>query len=110
MPAMRMFQRVAVVVSVVVGLIALFPIGNRAAAQSLPAGPAPARQVVAEAVRRAQIEKKTVLIEFGASWCKWCTNFQNFVHSPQVGATIADNYVVANLDVLEEPEKKSLEN
>lgn len=112
MPTMGMLRRVATRPTIVVGLAAVLLAGSPAAtrAQRSPAGPEPARQVVAAAVRRAQAEKKVVLIEFGASWCKWCTNFQNFVHSPQVGATIAENYVIANLDVLEEPEKKSLEN
>jgi hypothetical protein len=70
-----------------------------------------AETVVNDAVGRARAEGKIVLIEFGASWCKWCANFQSFVHSTEVGAIIADNYVVANLVVREDdPEKKRLEH
>jgi thiol:disulfide interchange protein len=109
---MRFLERAAIRPAVAAGLATVLLASSPSAtrAQGPPTTPAPARQVVAEAVRRARAENKVVLIEFGASWCKWCTHFQNFVHSPQVGATIVDNYVIANLDVLEEPEKKALEN
>jgi thioredoxin-related protein len=73
--------------------------------------PPRAETVVREAVEQARAEGKIVLIEFGASWCKWCTNFQNFVQSAEVGGIIADNYVVAKLVVREEDEdKKRLEH
>ena len=79
-------------------------------APAAPAAPEAARSVVAAAVNQAAAQQKIVLIEFGASWCKWCTNFQTFVHSNEVGAIIADNYVVTNLVVLEEDEKQVLEH
>jgi thiol:disulfide interchange protein len=112
MVVMRILAPAVIRPTIVAGLATvLFACGPSATeAPNPPATPATAQQVIAEAVSRAQAEQKVVLIEFGASWCKWCTNFQRFVHAPQVGATMADNYVVANLDVLEEPEKKSLEN
>lgn len=78
---------------------------------SAAAMPPRAETVVSDAVNKARAEGKIVLIEFGASWCKWCTNFQNFVQSAEVGSLIADNYVVANLVVKEEEvEKKRLEH
>ncbi len=83
------------------------------AGRSVPAAdglPPAARAVVDDAVRRARAEDKVVLIEFGASWCKWCTNFQNFVQSEEVGSLIASNYVVANLVVKEDEDKKALEH
>jgi thiol:disulfide interchange protein len=72
--------------------------------------PPAARTVVDDAVRRARADGKIVLIEFGASWCKWCTNFQNFVDSKEVGHLVAANYVVANLVVREDDDKKALEH
>ena len=75
-----------------------------------PRGPPQATAVVAHAVCRAKAEQKVVLIEFGASWCKWCTSFQNFVHSREVGAIIDENYIVTNLVVQEAEGKKALEN
>lgn len=74
------------------------------------AAPAPARTVVAEAVKRAASEKKVVLVEFGASWCVWCRSFDAFVHAPETARTIAANFVVVNLTVDERDDKKALEN
>jgi thiol:disulfide interchange protein len=70
-----------------------------------------ADSLVAAAVKKAEAEKKTVLIEFGASWCVWCRNFENFVKAPDAGPIITANFVVVNLTVQEEGEdKKALEN
>ena len=78
--------------------------------ETVAATPAAASEVVAGAVRNAIVENKTVLIEFGASWCTWCTNFQNFVHSPDAGRVMADNFVVVNLVVREAEDKRALEH
>ena len=72
--------------------------------------PPAAQDVVADAVRQARAGGKAVLIEFGASWCTWCTNFQNFVHSPDAGRVITDNFVVETLVVREDDDKKALEH
>jgi thiol:disulfide interchange protein len=80
-------------------------------AQSLAAQtPPPAADVVAAAVKRAQAENKSVLIEFGASWCTWCRNFEAFVRSPDAGPILAKNFVVVNLVVRERDDKTSLEH
>lgn len=86
------------------------PRSSNAGVQSAVQTPESAQAVIARAVAEAAGSKKIVLIEFGASWCKWCTNFQNFVHSKDAGPVMADNYVVTNLVVLEEGKKKALEN
>src|SRR5262245_45721287 len=44
--------------------------------------PASAQSIVDGALARARAESKAVLIEFGASWCTWCRNFEAFVKSP----------------------------
>jgi uncharacterized damage-inducible protein DinB len=86
------------------------PASGVPAAADAPSVPR-AEAVVNDAVSRAGAEGKIVLIEFGASWCKWCANFERFVQSAEVGAIVADNYVVANLVVREDdPEKKKLEH
>lgn len=69
----------------------------------------PADALVSEAVARARAEHKTVLIEFGASWCSWCKRFEAFVTGPDVGAIVQGNYVIVNLTVRERAEKKALE-
>lgn len=80
-----------------------------AAGRAAPA-PAPASAVVAGAVTTAKSSGRHVLIEFGASWCVWCRNFQAFVQSPDAGPVIAANFVVVNLVVRESDDKKALEN
>ncbi len=73
--------------------------------------PASASLVVANALREAEAADKAVLIEFGASWCKWCANFQAFIHSQEAGPIIDANYVVVNLTVYERDEEaRALEN
>lgn len=67
--------------------------------------------VVSQALAKATGQNKTVLIEFGASWCVWCKRFQEYVSAPQVRDIIQAHYVIVNLTVDEEtPEKKLLEN
>jgi len=80
-----------------------------AVAQSVPA-PAPAKTLVEGALSAARAANKIVLIEFGASWCTWCRNFDAFVHAPEVANIVSANYVVANLVVQERDDKKALEN
>jgi thiol:disulfide interchange protein len=74
------------------------------------AAPPPADIVVGSAVKKARAEGKTVLIEFGASWCVWCRRFDAFVKAPDTAPIIAANYVVVNLTVLEHDDKKALEH
>jgi thiol:disulfide interchange protein len=71
---------------------------------------ASAEVIVDEAVKRAKTEKNAVLIEFGASWCTWCRDFEQFVKSPDAGPVLASQFVVTNLTVRERDEKKGLEN
>jgi uncharacterized protein YyaL (SSP411 family) len=76
----------------------------------IAAAPPSADTVVAKAVARAAAENKTVLIEFGASWCTWCRSFEAFVKAPDAGPVVAAHYVVVNLTVHEREDRTSLEN
>jgi thioredoxin-related protein len=72
--------------------------------------PPPAREVVAAAVERARAERKAVLIEFGASWCTWCRNFDAFVKAPDAGPVLSEHFVIVNLIVRERDGKQTLEH
>ena len=80
--------------------------GGSALAQTPP----PASEVVAAALARARAERKAVLIEFGASWCTWCRNFEAFVKSEDAGPVLARHFVIVNLTVRERDDKKKLEH
>jgi thiol:disulfide interchange protein len=80
------------------------------AAEVSASSPPPAAIVVSNALQTAAAGNKTVLIEFGASWCSWCRRFDAFVHSPDASSIVAANYVVVNLVVQERDDKKRLEH
>jgi thiol:disulfide interchange protein len=92
-----------------VGLAVLALAAGEALAQQVPTPP-PADRVVEDAVALARATNRTVLIEFGASWCQWCRSFEAFVTAPDTGPIVADNYVVINLVVHEHPDKVALEH
>ncbi len=87
-------------------MVWLLSAGGIATAQT----PQPASEVVSAAVARARAENKVVLIEFGASWCTWCKNFEAFVHSADAGPVLARQFVVVNLIVRERDGKQVLEH
>ncbi len=72
--------------------------------------PPPAQELLAAAIKTAEVENKNVLVHFGASWCGWCKRLDAFLVSPEFGKLIADNYVLLSLTVQESPDKKLLEN
>jgi thiol:disulfide interchange protein len=97
-------------------LLALGIIGSLAgavAAQHGPASsdpPAPAADLIDAAVKRAQVERKTVWVDFGASWCGWCRKLEAFLDAPEVKDIIQKQYLIVPLTVMESESKKSLEN
>jgi len=93
---------------VAVLVIAIAAIVGLSGARSL-AAPQTADALISAAVATANADSKTVLIEFGASWCSWCKRFQAFVTGPEVGRIVRSQYVVVNLTVRERAEKKALE-
>lgn len=102
----RLFPVVALLAAVASLVVLLVPVVRATPQATSPA----ADVVVAEAVARARATGKTVLIEFGASWCIWCRSFEAFVHAPDSGPIVAAHYVATNLVVRERDEKQALEH
>jgi thiol:disulfide interchange protein len=99
-----------VIASCVVLFVLMLTPGHALLAQTPNAIAPRADALMSAALKRAQAERKIVLIEFGASWCVWCRTFETFVHAPEIKQIIADNYVLVNLTVQERDDKKALEN
>ena len=71
----------------------------------------PASEVVLkDAYVKAAKENKKVMLIFHASWCGWCKKMEASLNDPLVKKMFDDNYVIATLDVMEQPAKKDLEN
>lgn len=50
-------------------------------------------------IRSAKEQKKHVLIQAGGNWCKWCIEFERFVHAdPKIDSVIRSAYVVYHLN------------
>ena len=69
-----------------------------------------ATEIVEAALKKAQIEKKNVLIDFGASWCPWCRKTDTLFNESPFAKKIQSGYVIAHITVRERPEKAALEN
>ncbi len=99
---------VALIWAIALGAFTVMPLLAQTDSKSSP--PAPAQELLDSAVITAKAENKSVLVHFDASWCGWCKRLNSFLHSPEVGKLIADNYVLVRLTVEESPGKKELEN
>jgi thiol-disulfide isomerase/thioredoxin len=66
--------------------------------------------VLTQAYAQAAKENKKVILIFHASWCGWCKKMDASLNDPSIKPLFDNNYVIIHLDVLEQPEKKSLEN
>ncbi|GAB3926461.1 thioredoxin family protein [Mucilaginibacter myungsuensis] len=89
----------------ILGLMLLFTAGAFAQTE-MPT----AESVLKKAYAQASKEKKKVMVIFHASWCGWCKKMDASMAEPALSKFFTDNYVIAHLDVLEQPEKKNLEN
>ncbi|TSD66927.1 DUF255 domain-containing protein [Inquilinus sp. KBS0705] len=66
--------------------------------------------VLNKAYAQAAKENKKVILIFHASWCGWCKKMDASINDAALKPLFDANYVIAHLDVLEQPEKKNLEN
>jgi thiol-disulfide isomerase/thioredoxin len=67
-------------------------------------------KILADAYKIAASEKKNVMIVFHASWCGWCKKFDASVNDPSCKEYFDKSFVIRHLDILEQGEKKKLEN
>lgn len=72
--------------------------------------PKPAAEVLAGSYAKAKAEKKNVFLIFHASWCGWCKRMDAFMEMKEFKPIFDKYYVITHLDVLEQPDKKNLEN
>ncbi|GAA4336464.1 hypothetical protein GCM10023149_45280 [Mucilaginibacter gynuensis] len=80
-----------------------------AACSTKPAKPS-ANDVMKQAYAQATKENKNVIIVFQSSTREWCKKFEASINDESVKKLIDDNYVVVYLDLMEDPNKKELEN
>jgi thiol-disulfide isomerase/thioredoxin len=66
--------------------------------------------VLNNAYAQAAKENKKVILILHASWCGWCKKMEASLNDPTCKKMFDDNYVIAYLDVLENPGKENLQN
>lgn len=92
---------------VALGALALLPVaGLRADPEYPKMGPdifdvrADGSAQIADALARATVEKKRVILDFGANWCIWCHRLHHtFETDPGVSRALDKGYIVVMIDV-----------
>ncbi len=77
---------------------------------ALAGPPVNARLLLKHAQAEAKRQNKNVFVTFHASWCGWCHKLDAFMNDKQFKPVFDRNYVIVNIDVLEQPDKKMIEN
>ena len=88
------------------GVVGTSPVTARTDTKPKPS----AQELLNAAIKNATAENKAVMVRFSASWCGWCKRLDAFLHSPEVGKLMTENYILVELTVQERGEKKALEN
>jgi thiol-disulfide isomerase/thioredoxin len=86
--------------------LAMLVTGSAFAQATLPSS----ETVLNNAYAQATKENKKVILIFHASWCGWCKKMDASLNDPTCKKMFDDNYVIAHLDVMEQPAKANLEN
>jgi len=69
-----------------------------------------ADDVMKKTYRAAAKSNKKVLLIFHASWCGWCHKMDSSLNDPSIKKFFDDNFIIQHLTVLENKDKKHLEN
>ena len=72
--------------------------------------PLAAETVIKNAVKKAKKEDKNIFVIFHASWCGWCILMDKSIKDEACKPHFEQKYVIVHLDVLENKDKKHLEN
>lgn len=84
-------------------LITMFTFSNFNAQENADA-------VLKNAIATAKKENKKAMLFFHASWCGWCKLMEKNMQADETKAFFSRNFILAPVDVLEQGEKKKLEN
>jgi len=72
--------------------------------------PASADDIMKDALKKASMENKSVLLMFHASWCGWCKKMDASLKDESCKDFFDKNYVIIHMVVKESKDKKHLEN
>jgi thiol:disulfide interchange protein len=72
--------------------------------------PLAATAIIDAAKKEAKAKKKNIFLHYTASWCGWCKRLEKVMDTEPYKKGFADNFVIISLDVMENGDKKSLEN
>ncbi len=95
-------MKIRTITIIIVLLIPMF-----LAAQTAPES---AQSILDKACKQARAEKKNVFILFHASWCGWCKKLEASINDPSCKAFFDRSFVISELTVMEQGEKKNLDN
>ncbi|WP_410219925.1 thioredoxin family protein [Pedobacter sp.] len=68
-----------------------------------------ADDILNNAIKEAKATHKKVFIKFSASWCGWCHKMDDSMKDPAIKAYFDNNFVMRQLIVMENKDKKDLE-
>jgi glutaredoxin len=72
--------------------------------------PAPAGELVSNAVKEAAASDKKAFVSFTASWCQWCKRLKTALEDPDAKNAMERHFTTLWLTVFERGDSKAMEN